>query len=585
MNSALWLSAIIIVLLAAFSPAVYYWRLYKRREEEVEKEKESSTRRLYELAILKELGERVGYSLNVEEILQIITGSLRQFIDYTAVAYMVIKPEKLKVNIHLEESVDNAFIEEMKKRMLASLSALSSKTYEMLTLDESVSGAIAVDSISHPIGSYFNIPLVIGGELAGILTIAHIKEGLYKEADMTILYKITNQASQAVSRLEDVVKMEKGKLNSMVESMGDGVLMVDTEYQVIVANPAVKQIIKWKGEKAITIFDFVDALGGKFDIHGRLEEAIVKKTPFISKRLEIDSRFFEIGVYPVTHGSSTGVVQILGAVVVFRDISRDIELERVREEFTSMIVHELRSPLDNIKKIIELVVRGAVKEESKEFKEYMSMVHQNSSSMLELVNDILDLSKLQAGKFEIHKEEVSPKDLIDNRISFYKLTADSKSVGLNKIESSTIPEKLQLDERAVKQVLNNFLSNSLKFTSQNGAVWVSAFTVEPQKPLPPDVLEGMQHVGVPVFPTIEDLKIQKNSFCVVVSDTGIGIGEGALGTLFHTYKQATLSPDKESKGTGLGLVIAKGIIEAHGGSVGVVSKEGRGTSFFFTIPM
>ena len=585
MNSALWLSAIIIVLLAAFSPAIYYWRLYKRREEQVEKEKESSTRRLYELAILKELGERVGYSLNVEEILQIITGSLRQFIDYTAVAYMVIKPEKLKVNIHLEESVDNAFIEEMKKRMLASLSALSSKTYEMLTLDESVSGAIAVDSISHPIGSYFNIPLVIGGELAGILTIAHIKEGLYKEADMTILYKITNQASQAVSRLEDVVKMEKGKLNSMVESMGDGVLMVDTEYQVIVANPAVRQIIKWQGEKAITIFDFVDALGGKFDIHGRLEEAIVKKTPFISKRLEIDSRFFEIGVYPVTHGSSTGVVQILGAVVVFRDISRDIELERVREEFTSMIVHELRSPLDNIKKIIELVVRGAVKEESKEFKEYMSMVHQNSSSMLELVNDILDLSKLQAGKFEIHKEEVSPKDLIDNRISFYKLTADSKSVGLNKIESSTIPEKLQLDERAVKQVLNNFLSNSLKFTSQNGAVWVSAFTLEPQKPLPPDVLEGMQHVGVPVFPTIEDLKVQKNSFCVVVSDTGIGIGEGALGTLFHTYKQATLSPDKESKGTGLGLVIAKGIIEAHGGSVGVVSKEGRGTSFFFTIPM
>jgi PAS domain-containing protein len=98
---------------------------------------------------------------------------------------------------------------------------------------------------------------------------------------MTILYKITNQASQAVSRLEDVVKMEKGKLNSMVESMGDGVLMVDTEYQVIVANPAVKQIIKWQGEKSITIFDFVDALGGKFDIHGRLEEAIVKKTPFI----------------------------------------------------------------------------------------------------------------------------------------------------------------------------------------------------------------------------------------------------------------------------------------------------------------
>lgn len=584
MNTALWLSAIIVFCLAAFSPAIYYWRLYKRREEEISKEKESSTRRLYELAILKELGERVGYSLNVEEILQIITGSLRQFIEYTAVAYIVIKPEKLKINIHLEESVDNAFVDDMKKRMVASLSALSNNVYDISNLDETISGAIAVDSLTKNIGSYFNIPLVIGGQLAGILTIAHTREGLYKEADMTILYKITNQASQAVSRLEEVVKMEKGKLNSMVESMGDGVVMVDTEYQVIVANPAVKQIIKWSSDRAITIFDFVDALGGKFDIHGRLEEAIVKKTPFISKRLEIDNRYFEIGVYPVAHGAAGGM-QILGAVVVFHDITRDIELERVREEFTSMIVHELRSPLDNIKKIIELVVRGAVKEESKEFQEYMNMVHQNSSSMLELVNDILDLSKLQAGKFEIHKEKVSPRDIIDNRIAFYKLNADSKSVALNKVETASVPVELEIDERAVKQVLNNFLSNSLKFTSKNGSVWVTAFTLEPGKPVPQDVVEGIQHVGVPVFPKETDFKVSKNSFCVVVSDTGIGIPDASLETLFHTYKQATLSPDKDSKGTGLGLVIAKGIIEAHGGNVGVVSVEGRGTSFFFTIPM
>lgn len=584
--SALWLSAIFILFLLALAFALYYWRLYKKREKEITLEKEAASRRIYELAILKELGERVGYSLDVEEILQIITGSLRQFIDYVAVAYIVIKPEKLRINIHLDKSVGREFVSEMKTRMMASLGALSDKSYDMLAVDEVVSGAIAVEDLEQKIGSYFNIPLVIGGKLAGILTVAHTTEGLYKEADMTILYKITNQASEAVTRLEEVVMMEKGKLNSMVESMGDGVLMIDKEYQVIVANPAVKQIIKWQDSKPITIFDFVDALGGKFDIHGRLEEAIVKKSPFISKRLNIEEKFFEIGVYPVAHDSGRGNVQILGAVVVFHDVSRDIELERVREEFTSMIVHELRSPLDNIKKIVELVIGGSIKEESKEFKEYMSMAHQNSSSMLELVNDILDLSKLQAGKFEIHKEKVSPLQVIDNRISFYKLTADSKSVAINKIESASLPEAVNLDERAIKQVLNNFLSNSLKFTSQGGKVWVTAFTSLPENPIPQDVLEGVDHVNVPVFPDVSNLGVTAKSLCLVVSDTGIGINADSLRTLFHTYKQASFSPiDKESKGTGLGLVIAKGIIEAHGGRVGAVSKEGRGSSFYFTIPI
>ncbi len=236
----------------------FYWSL-KKREKEIVKEREESTRRLYELAILKELGERTGYSLNIEEILQIITGSLRQFIDYTAVGYIVVAPEKLKINTHIEKPVSSLFLKEMKKRMIASLSALTDKSFLIpLQLDEVVSGAIIVDEIKQSIGSLFNIPIVIGGVVAGVLSVAHVDAGLYKEEDMTILYKITAQASEAVSRLEEVVKMEKGKLNAMVESMQDGVLMVDTEYRIVVANPAVKKIIKFDGKKDINIFDFVD---------------------------------------------------------------------------------------------------------------------------------------------------------------------------------------------------------------------------------------------------------------------------------------------------------------------------------------
>lgn len=565
------MNVILPILLVLVFLVLYFYISLKKREKEISKEREETARRLYELAILKELGERVGYSLNVEEILQIITGSLRQFIDYTAVGYVVIAPEKLKVNIYIEKPISHIFLREMKEKMIASLSALTDKSLESAVLDEVVSGAIVVDELKQKIGSLFNIPIVIGGAVVGVLSVAHTNVGLYREEDMTILYKITAQASEAVSRLQEVVKMEKGKLNAMVESMRDGVLMVDTEYRIVVANPAIKKIIKFSGDKEINIFDFVDALGGKFDIHGRLEEALVNKNSFVSERINIDDSFFEIGVYPVLHFQTKGGDQILGAVVVFNDITHDIELEKVREEFTGMIVHELRSPLDNIKKIMELAVSGSTDKNSDQFREYLNMVHQSSSSMLELVNDILDLSKLQAGKFEVNKEKTNIREVIENRISFYKISADVKKISLKADFNNNLPEFCKFDPRAVKQILNNFLSNALKFTSQNGSILISAFAYKPGEPLPTNLAE---------------IKIQTPSLCVVVSDTGISIPADNIKDLFHTFKQAKLNPvDKESKGTGLGLVIAKGIVEAHGGTIGVVSKEGVGTSFYFTIPL
>lgn len=585
MNQALLLGALSVFLAGAVVFLAFYFRnSLNEREKEIKKEKEELTRRLYELSILKELGERVGYSLNVEEILQIITGSLRQFIDYTAVGYVVVNPERVKINTHIEKSVGRTFLEDMKGKMIASLSALTGKEVDQSLIEEVVTGAIVVPEISQGIGSLFNIPLAINNSVAGLLTIAHTDRGLYKEEDMTILYKITKQASEAVSRLEDVVKMEKGKLNAMVLSMGDGVLMVDSEYRVIVANPAIKKIMNFvqKNDEEITIFDFVDALGGKFDIHGRLKEALTKRSSYLSERINIDDSFFEIGVYPVSHSLGKGNDRILGAVVVFHDITRDIELEKVREEFTSMIVHELRSPLDGIKKIIELVVSGAIVPGTPQFKEYLNMVHQSSASMLELVSDILDLSKLQAGKFEVNKEKSNMRELIDNRIAFYKISADSRKVSLEKYFNPNLPDFAQFDPQSIKQILNNFLSNSLKFTSQGGFVLVYAFMYDGKAPFPEDI----DRVKYSTFPHALDINVKTPSICVVVSDTGIGIPEDHLKDLFHTYKQVKISPvSKQEKGTGLGLVIAKGIAEAHGGSVGATSREGSGSSFFFTIPL
>ncbi len=587
MQSALFVSNIFFlvsstIFLALIVVSFLLMRSLKKRDNEVKKEKELSARRLYETTVAKEIGERIGYSLDVSEILSVITGSLRQFIDYTSVAYLVLGGTEMKFNIHFEKSVDHTYFSDVKKRTVDSLSALLNENINNQKISDVVSGAIEIDVGMQKVGSFFNIPLVVGGKLSAVLNVSSIEEGKYKEDDMTILYKIVSQASEQVTRLQEVVKTEQSKINSMVSSMGEGVMMVDKDYRIIVANPAVKEIIGIDDDRELSIFDFIDKLGGKFDIRGRLEESVVKNDSYVSDRIEINKFYYAIGVYPVTSEKLRGGSEILGAVVVFHDMSREVEVEQIREEYTSMIVHELRSPLDGIKKIMELVHSGKVRKGGKEFDDYLSMMLNSSSSMLELVNDILDISKIRAGKFEIHKTETDIKSLFEDRFMFYKPSAKSRGVDLSLSISNNVPKTINLDERAIKQVINNYVSNALKFTKEGGKVLVSVFVAEKGRVLPDD----LERADMKVFPSIKDMNIEGKTLCIVVSDNGSGIKDEYMQNLFQSYVQVgNGSNNEKEKGTGLGLAISKGIAQAHGGNVGAISRSEEGSSFFFTLPL
>ena len=179
----------------------FYWKINKLKKD-VEKNEQKMRRGMYELAILKELGDRTGYSLNIQNIIDIITGSLKQFIDYSVTSYIFVEPEKIIFKAHLEKSVSREFIDSIKKRMVSSLSAILNKDFSKTRIEEILSGAILTEYMNEPVRSFFNIPLVIGGRAVGILTIADTKTGLYKEDEMTILYKITKQASSAITSLQ-----------------------------------------------------------------------------------------------------------------------------------------------------------------------------------------------------------------------------------------------------------------------------------------------------------------------------------------------------------------------------------------------
>ncbi|MFA5051823.1 MAG: histidine kinase dimerization/phospho-acceptor domain-containing protein, partial [Patescibacteria group bacterium] len=431
--------------------------------------------KMYELAILKEIGDRTGYSLNIQNIVDIITGSLHQFMEYSAVSYMLLKPEKIIFKVHLEKSVSRHFLNDIQDRMLKSLSALLNKEFNKNQVEEILTGAILVDEFDQPVRSFFNIPLVIGETVVGVLTIADAKEGLYKEEETTILYKLTRQASQTVTRLQEVIETEQKKLNAMVESMNEGVVMTDKDYRIVVVNPAAKQAVRIGDKKDVSIFDFIDHLEGRFDIRGKLEESVKLDKVLSSQDVLLGDRVFQIFVSPVKSNIGLDKDQVIGGVVIFHDITKEKEIEKMKEDFISMMVHELRSPLNGIFMITQMMEKVKKVKDIKEYSRNVNLVMNSTDSMLRIVNDLLDAAKLESGKFEIHLAPADLAEMINDRVDFFSAQAKDSGLRLSAQVSQNFPKEVMLDAARIQQVLNNLISNSLKFTHEGGTVLVQAF--------------------------------------------------------------------------------------------------------------
>jgi signal transduction histidine kinase len=232
------------------------------------------------------------------------------------------------------------------------------------------------------------------------------------------------------------------------------------------------------------------------------------------------------------------------------------ELERaskLQADFTAMIAHDLRSPLFTIIGITEVMNDGAVGAISEEQKKWMDRIRNNASSLVNLVSDFLDISKLEAGRIELLRKSTDLQDLIRNVLADYGPLAKAKHIALTGQVDDSLPP-VPADKRRLGQVLNNLLSNALKFTPDGGTILIRVC---------PENGSGV---------------------IVQVQDSGVGIPRDEIPNLFQKYRQGSSATVSAQKGTGLGLVICKMIVEAHDGKIWVESEEGKGTILTFTLP-
>lgn len=228
------------------------------------------------------------------------------------------------------------------------------------------------------------------------------------------------------------------------------------------------------------------------------------------------------------------------------------DVQRQRDDFLAMLVHELRSPLAVIKGASDLMLKDAYRLSKEQIETLLEQIKNSSTGLLKIVNDILDISKLESGKFEITKEENDLNAVLQDECDYYKSLANEKQIEiLTKLDTTV--GRFKFDADRIRQVMNNLLSNALKFTPNGGKVLVKS-------------------------------NKQNNRVFISICDDGPGITDEMKHRIFHKFVQGGDNHTKE-KGTGLGLVISKGIIEAHGGTIWVEDNSPKGACFNFHIPI
>jgi signal transduction histidine kinase len=240
------------------------------------------------------------------------------------------------------------------------------------------------------------------------------------------------------------------------------------------------------------------------------------------------------------------------------------KLDEMKSNFISIAAHELRTPLTSIKNAVDLILTEKTGEITGNQEQFLLMAQRNINRLADLIGDLLNISKIESGKFELLLTKIDLKKLIESVLITLGPLADKKSLPLNLNYSADLPA-LSADVGKIEQVLINLINNSIKFTSTSGVITIDVHQMENVPNMPDGVLGYVE---------------------ISVADTGMGIPEEHKTHLFEKFYQVegALS-QKERGGSGLGLAISRGIIEAHGGKIWFESNEGKGSKFNFTLPI
>jgi PAS domain S-box-containing protein len=338
---------------------------------------------------------------------------------------------------------------------------------------------------------------------------------------------------------------------AIIESSGDAIISIDLEGNIVSWNVSAERLYGYTSEEMIgrSIRAIPsDRLGEETRILKAIQQG--EQIQYLeTTRQRKNGTLVEVGLSfsPVRDATN----QVIGVSVIARDITDRKQIDRMKDEFVSVVSHELRTPLTSIHGSLGMLASGLLKPDSDQGKRMLQIAVDSTDRLVRLINDILDIERIESGRVKMEKEFCQVDDLLTEAVNVVQALADKAGVTLS-IES--LPIQVWADPDRIVQTLTNLLSNAVKFSSRGSTVWLT-------------------------------VQQQFDQVLFTVKDQGRGIPSDKLDSIFERFQQVDSSDSRNHEGTGLGLAICRSIVQQHDGRIGVESVLGEGSTFFFTLPI
>jgi signal transduction histidine kinase len=437
-------------------------------------------------------------------------------------------------------------------------------------------------------GAMVAVPLVVQGDVLGVLSLSHTQVGFFTEGHLRMLkacggsiaigvnnanlFQMISAEAERRYELLDRQEKESSQIQAILQSLSDGVIVCDLESRVLVTNPASADILARNMEDLLlwNLRDILARYMGERAHEIPLDELLRRpigrdnQPRYFQSLLKVGVRTVALSLGPVLKDNG----EMLGALLMLRDITREVEADRMKTEFIGTMSHELRTPMTAIKGFTQLLSMGGLGPLNETQREFVNTIYNNTERMIGLINDVLDITKIEAGSVDLEWRSLHLAETLSGVVSELKaLTAEREHT-----LSISIPPGLPLvraDAHRLHQILYNLLINALKYTPKGGQIWVEAHETSFEE-LPEEVRDC-----VPQGQRYTQLSVR---------DTGVGIASEDLPHIFDRFYRTENPLKIEAGGTGLGLSLARPLIELLGGRIWAASTPGEGSTFSIILP-
>lgn len=500
---------------------------------------------------IKEFSEFLPLPICTANPLNIILGINQSFRDFTG--YNEIEIGGREINeLFLEKKEAMALVKEISQKDARVVKEMTLLTKDKKKIPVSVCGLSRRDEDGNFIGYFLALSDISESKRFQEELEDRVKEKTKElekrtkdlQTSRTALMNILEDVDEARRRAEE----EKNKTLSVITNFTDGLLIFDEKNNLSSINPQAEVFFEVKAQnligKQVSELITFPAFKSLIELVGLKIQEVFRKEMRLKENL-----ILEVTTLPIIRKKEK-----IGKLAILHDVTREKMVERMKTEFVSLAAHQLRTPLSAIKWTLRMLLDGDLGEITDEQKDFIEKTYSSNERMISLINDLLNVTRIEEGRYLYKTVLADIETIIELAINFYKEEIEKRKL---KVEFKKPKERLpqiMVDIEKIKLAFQNIFDNAVRYNRAGGRVTVS-------------------------------LNYDKKRIEVMVKDTGVGIPKEQQERVFSKFFRAANVMRMETEGTGLGLFIAKNVIEAHGGKIWFESEENKGSTFYFTLPV